>query len=102
MGPTKPTDEILEELVTKQSELKSVCEFNKKRLQHVRELAVKEMKRQEAQRQLEEVDSDIMKSLHTLQSTKQRRRHISDKDRDTAKRALERRKQILRTLESLE
>ena len=45
----------------------SQCEFNKQRLQHLRSLAIKEMKKQELRVQLEEVDNDIMKSLHTLQ-----------------------------------
>lgn len=98
---TGDEDEILDELKRCQLELKALTSKNQSQLKRLLGLAKKEMTRQEVKQKLQMVDAEVVEAYRRICSAKQKKRSPSKKERESARKALKERDQLVRQLQTL-
>merc|ERR1711936_1017401 len=92
-------DEILEELVRCQNELKALSNHNLTQLRRLLKAAKEEMARQEVRNKLQQADNEVMEAYKKITAARAKKKPPTKKERDGAWRALKEREIILRQLE---
>merc|ERR1739844_786572 len=94
-------DEILEELVRCQNELKALSNHNLTQLRRLLKAAKEEMARQEVRNKLQQADNEVMEAYKKITAARAKKKPPTKKERDGAWRALKEREIILRQLENI-
>lgn len=97
----KENDEIYDELVRCQSELKSISSHNLMQLRRLLKAAKEEMVRQELRNRLQEADLEVMEAYKKISSARSKKKSPSKKEREQAWKALKDREVILKNLENV-
>lgn len=95
-------DEILKELISAQNELKFVITQNKAQLSQLRTLIETNLKKQQLERQLAQIDEEVKEGYKKLQSIKAKKRNPSKKERDVCLKALKEREEISKQIDALQ
>ena len=94
-------DEILEELVRCQNELKAVSAHNLQQLKRLLKAAKEEMARQEVRNKLQQADNEVMEAYRKISQARAKKKPPTKKERDQAWKALKEREIIIKQLESI-
>ncbi len=94
-------DEIMEELVRCQSELKSLSNHNVNQLKRLLKAAKEEMARQEIRDKLQQADNEVMEAYRKISQARAKKKPPTKKEREQAWKALKEREIILSKLESI-
>jgi len=94
-------DEILEELVRCQNELKAVSTHNLSQLKRLLKAAKEEMARQEIRNKLQQADNEVMEAYRKISQARSKKKPPTKKEREQAWKALKERDIILKQLESV-
>lgn len=94
-------DEILEELVRCQNELKAVSTHNLSQLKRLLKAAKEEMARQEVRNKLQQADNEVMEAYRKISQARSKKKPPTKKEREQAWKALKERDIILKQLESI-
>ena len=95
------TDEILEELVRCQNELKAVSAHNLQQLKRLLKAAKEEMARQEIRNKLQQADNEVMEAYRKISSARAKKKPPTKKEREQAWKALKEREIVIKQLESI-
>ena len=94
-------DEIMEELVHCQNELKVLSSHNSTQLKRLLKAAKEEMTRQEVRNKLQQADNEVMDAYRKISQARAKKKPPSKKERDQAWKALKEREMILNKLETI-
>merc|ERR1719412_1083407 len=94
-------DEILEELIRCQNELKAVSAHNLQQLKRLLKAAKEEMARQEIRNKLQQADNEVMDAYRKISQARAKKKPPTKKERDQAWKALKEREIIIKQLESI-
>ena len=94
-------DEVLDELKRCQRELKTLSAKNQTQIKKLLNSAKKELTRQEVNHKLEVADLEVIEAHRRIFSAKQKKRPPTKKEKESAKKAIKDREQILKQLQSL-
>merc|ERR1712141_660286 len=94
-------DEILEELVRCQNELKAVSTHNLSQLKRLLKAAKEEMARQEVRNKLQQADNEVMEAYKKITAARAKKKPPTKKERDGAWKALKEREIVIKQLESI-
>lgn len=97
---TGQEDEILAELKRKQKELQVTTQQMRKQRKELIFDAQKEILNQEAKVQLEQLNNEICESWRKLNSTRQKKKPLSKKERDQIASLVEQRQELVRRINS--
>jgi hypothetical protein len=94
-------DEIQEELLRCQAELKAISAHNLQQLKRLTKAAKEEMARQELRNNLSHADQDVMEAYKKISTARSKKKPPTKKEREQAWKALKEREIILKQLESI-
>lgn len=95
-------DEILNELIKCQNELKLLSSKNEATLKFLLDVAKKDVYKQELDSKLKEVDQEVMSIYRKILCAKQKKRSLTKKEKDAATKALKEREVIVKQINALE
>merc|ERR1712029_1190899 len=93
-------DEIYEELIRCQTELRAVSNHNLQQLKRLTKTAREELGRQELRNKLAAADGEVMEAYKRISAARSKKKPPSKKDKEQAWKALKEREIILKQLES--
>ena len=94
-------DEIMEELVRCQNELKGISSHNLTQLKRLLKVAKEEMARQEIRNKLQQADNEVMEAYRKISQARAKKKPPTKKEREQAWKALKERDIIIKQLESV-
>lgn len=94
-------DEIYEELIRCQNELRAISAHNLNQLKRLTKAAREEMGRQELRAKLNAADQEVMEAYKKISSARSKKKPPTKKEREQAWKALKEREVILKQLESI-
>jgi len=95
------TDEIHNELLRCQQELKAVSQHNQTQLKRLAKAAREEMSRQEVRNKLLEADKEVCDAYKRIALARSKKKSPAKKERDQAWKSIKDREAILKQLESI-
>ena len=94
-------DEILEELVRCQNELKALSAHNLTQIKRLLKAAKEEMARQEIRNKLQQADNEVMEAYRKISQARAKKKPPTKKEREQAWKALKERDIVIKQLESV-
>ncbi|RWS15841.1 transcriptional adapter 3-like protein [Dinothrombium tinctorium] len=91
-------DEVLNELLRYQNELKAIQSQNQSQLKHLLSIAKQEISKQELNEKLQIADNEVMEAYRRILAVKQKKRILTKKEKETALKALKEREAVLKQI----
>uniref|UniRef100_A0A1B6EXA2 Transcriptional adapter 3 n=1 Tax=Cuerna arida TaxID=1464854 RepID=A0A1B6EXA2_9HEMI len=95
-------DEILSEIKKCQEELRATALHTAEQLRRLIKLAEAELEKSEVRRKIKQVEQELVETSRRITLAKQKKKPVSEKERDTAWKLLHERKTLLKSLESIQ